>query len=37
MILKVRINPILLSSIKSFLNIRGYSRGVEKDVYFMGA
>lgn len=36
MVLKVRINPILLSSIKNFINVRGYLRGLEKDVYFMG-
>lgn len=36
MILDVRINPILLSSIKSFINVRGYLKNLKKDVYFMG-
>lgn len=34
--LQVKINPILLSSITSFINVRGYLKDSQKDVYFLG-
>lgn len=36
MVLQVRINPIMLSNIESFKNVKGYSKNYQKDVYFIG-